>query len=70
MSILISLGFQINSPTINMWSNRLMAQWDLYLDNHSLALTSLTSDPSLIKFKLPNPEVIIPLFSHTIILDG
>ena len=31
-----SLDFHLNPPTLNMWANQVMQQWDLYLDNTDL----------------------------------
>lgn len=50
MDIVKTLGFNLRSPTINCWANRLCTQWDLYV---------MTKDQSLpvtnIRFKSGTP---------------
>ena len=34
--IFVSLGFKVNTPTLNSWANRLAVQWDIYLESMDL----------------------------------
>jgi hypothetical protein len=31
-----TLKYNLNPPTINMWANKVMQQWDLFLDNTNI----------------------------------
>jgi cyclin E len=38
MRILFKAKWQVNPPTINIWTNWYMCQWDLFAEKHSKAI--------------------------------
>lgn len=50
--IFVSLGFKVNTPTLNSWANRLAVQWDIYLESMDLRhYEVIFSNIHAIKFK-------------------
>lgn len=57
-----TLGFRVNTPTLNSWANRLAVQWDIYLDSMDLTQYDIImNNIGSIKFKNSDEIVIISL---------
>ena len=52
-----TLRWQLNPPTINMWANRIMQQWDSYIEQNDYARSHvLVNEHPGIFFKKPSEE--------------
>lgn len=61
--VFVTLGFKVNTPTLNSWANRLAVQWDIYLESTELRhFEVILNNVNAIKFKNSDETVLFSLF--------
>lgn len=54
LEIYKTLGYKITPPTINMWANWYINQWDKFVDEEKKTNFSVIFKQGVPKFKTPN----------------